>query len=298
MNIKWVIDGIEYIYNTQVKENANIRLSFNELSQKTFGLSFEKWYQDGYWQDAYIPHVLIHNDKVVSNISVNIIDLEIQGQPKRYIQIGTVMTDCKYRNRGLSRKLMEKILHDWKDKCDAIYLYANDSVLDFYPKFGFKKETEYQCFKKIVPTIGNIRKLDMTDDYDKKLLKIYYEKSNPFSMLPMLNNYGLLMFYCSSFMNDCIYYLEDIDAIVIANFDDETMICFDIFCDEDKSMDEIIAASADENCKNIILGFTPKDVSGYIVKPIDEDDSTLYILENKENIFAKRKVMFPLLSHA
>jgi len=111
MNIKWVIDGIEYIYNTQVKENANIRLSFNELSQKTFGLSFEKWYQDGCWQDAYIPHVLIHNDKVVSNISVNIIDLEIQGQPKRYIQIGTVMTDCKYRNRGLSRKLMEKILH-------------------------------------------------------------------------------------------------------------------------------------------------------------------------------------------
>lgn len=44
MNIKWLIDVIEYVYNTEVKENTNIRLSFDELSKKTFGLSFEKWY--------------------------------------------------------------------------------------------------------------------------------------------------------------------------------------------------------------------------------------------------------------
>ncbi len=298
MNIKWLIDGIEYVYNTEVKENTNIRLSFDELSKKTFGLSFEKWYQDGYWQDKYIPHVLIHNDKVVANVSVNIIDTKISGQLKRYIQIGTVMTDCDYKNKGLSRKLMDKILQDWKDKCDAIYLYANDSVLDFYPKFGFIKVKEYQYSKNIVPTIGKIRKLDMTDDSDKRLLKNYYEKSNPFSMLPMLNNYGLLMFYCSSFMKDCVYYLEDIDAIVIIDYDSETMICFDIYCDADKSMDEIIAASARGDCNNIVFGFTPKDTNVCTVKSIKDDDSTLFILGSKENIFAKHKLMLPVLSRA
>jgi len=298
MNIKWLIDGIEYAYNIEVRENTNIRLSFDELSKKTFGLSFEKWYQDGYWQDNYIPHVLIHNDKVVANVSVNIIDTKMQGQLKRYIQIGTVMTDCDYRNKGLSRKLMDKILQDWKDKCDAIYLYANDSVLNFYPKFGFIKAKEYQYSKNIVHTIGKIRKLDMTDDYDKKLLRNYYEKSNPFSMLPMLNNYGLLMFYCSSFMKDCVYYLEDIDAIVIMDYDTETMTCFDIYCDANKSMDEIIAVSARENCKNIVFGFTPKDTDGCTVKSIEDDDSTLFILGSKENIFAKHKLMLPMLSRA
>ena len=175
MNIKCIIDNIEYIYNTEVKENTNIRLSFDELSKKTFGLSFKKWYQGGYWKDTYIPHVLIHNDKVVANISINIIDVGIQGQLKRYIQIGTVMNDCEYRNKSLSRKLMDKVLQDWKDKCDAIYLYANDSVLDFYTKFGFIKAKEYQYSKNIVPIIGKIRKLDMRDDYDKKLLKDYLD---------------------------------------------------------------------------------------------------------------------------
>lgn len=298
MNIEWLIDGVEYVYNTEVKENENIRLSFDELSKKTFGLSFEKWYQDEYWQDKYIPHVLIHNDKVVANVSVNIIDTQIQGQLKRYIQIGTVMTDCDYRNKGLSRKLMDKILQDWKDKCDAIYLYANDSVLDFYPKFGFIKVKEYQYSKNIAHTIGKIRKLDMTDDFDNKLLKNYYKKSNPFSMLPMLNNYGLLMFYCSSFMKDCVYYLEDIDAIVIMDYDTEMMTCFDIYCDADKSMDEIIAVFAIEDCKNIVFGFTPKDTNSCTVKSIEDDDSTLFILGSKENIFDKHKFMLPMLSRA
>lgn len=138
----------------------------------------------------------------MANVSVNIIDIEIQEQVKRYIQIGTVMTDCNYRNKGLSRKLMDKILQDWKDKCDAIYLYANDSVLDFYPKFGFIKAMEYQ-----------------------------YSKNN----------------ICSSFMSNCIYYLEDIDTVIIVNYDGETMTYFDIYCDADKSMDKIIATSARES---------------------------------------------------
>jgi predicted GNAT family N-acyltransferase len=298
MKEKLLINDVEYTYNTEVKENTSIRLSFNELSKKTFGLSFEKWYQDGYWQDKYIPHVLILNYKVVANVSVNIIDTKVQGQLKRYIQIGTVMTDSEYRNKGLSRKLMDKVLQEWNDKCDAIYLFANDSVLDFYPKFGFVKAKEYQYSKEVVPVVGKIKKLDMTNDSDIKLLKNYYEKSNPFSMLPMLNNYGLLMFYCSSFMKDCVYYLEDIDAVVIVDYDDETMICFDIYCDENKSMDEILSVIAKENCKNVTFGFTPNDISDCMVKSFEEDDRTLFILESKENIFTKYKLMLPLLSQA
>lgn len=295
---KLLINGIEYIYCDDVKDNLSIRQSFNDLAKETFGLSFEKWYQDGYWQDKYIPHVLIHNNKVVANVSVNIIDTSLQGKLKRYIQIGTVMTDSEYRKKGLAHILMDKVLQEWKEKCDAIYLFANDSVLDFYPKFGFIKEVEYQYSKEVAPTIGKIRKLDMTNDIDIKLLKNYYKKSNPFSMLPMLNNYGLLMFYCSSFMKDCIYYLEDIDAVVIVEYDKEATTCFDIYCDENKSMDEILSVIIKEDCKNIVFGFTPNDTSDCIIKTFEEDDRTLFVLESKENIFAKYKLMLPLLSQA
>lgn len=39
----------------QVRENSPLRKSFIDLAVKTFDLSFEEWYQQGYWTDAYIP---------------------------------------------------------------------------------------------------------------------------------------------------------------------------------------------------------------------------------------------------
>ena len=43
----------ELIKNYQ--NNSALRQSFNELAQKTFGLSFESWYQNGFWRNNYIP---------------------------------------------------------------------------------------------------------------------------------------------------------------------------------------------------------------------------------------------------
>ncbi len=37
----------------QVRENNPLRKSFIDLAVKTFDLSFEEWYQQGYWTDAY-----------------------------------------------------------------------------------------------------------------------------------------------------------------------------------------------------------------------------------------------------
>ncbi len=42
----------------QVRENNPLRKSFIDLAVKTFDLSFEEWYQQGYWTDAYIPYAL------------------------------------------------------------------------------------------------------------------------------------------------------------------------------------------------------------------------------------------------
>lgn len=281
-----------------IKETKKLRDSFIELAIETFDLSFEAWYQNGYWTDKYIPYAIVDGEEIVANASVNIIDTVWDKQPKRYIQIGTVMTKMAYRNKGLSRHIMEEILRDWQDNCDAIYLFANDTVLDFYPKFGFVKETEYQCTMPIISKDGGAKKLDMSKNEDRDLLKKYYAKSNPFSALPMLNNYGLLMFYCSAFMKDCVFYCEELDAVVIAMQSNDTLICLDIYCDGNKSLFDILAAVANAQTSSAILGFTPKDISVGTINPIEGGDDTLFIFRNKDNIFAQNKVMFPSLSHA
>ena len=52
------------------------------------------------------------------------------------------MTRPGHRGRGLARRLMEEVLRDWSGRCDGMFLFANGTVLDFYPRFGFRRAAQ------------------------------------------------------------------------------------------------------------------------------------------------------------
>lgn len=292
------INGKEYKFILGTGDYDKYRMNFNALTEKTFGFNFEKWYQDGYWKNQYIPYSLMDGDVVVSNVSVNIMDFEVFGKMKRYIQLGTVMTDVDYRNQGLLKVIMEKIIVEWKDKGDLLYLFANNSVLNFYPKFGFTKLNQYQCTKLISKKgkDGFMKKLNMSDECDRALV---YNKANVlslFSKISMRGNAELIMFYCTLFMSDSIYYIKNYDAVVIANFVEDTIEVLDIFCAEEVSIDEILNFLVNENTKRVKLYFTPKETDFYIKTPLEGED-TLFVLGKDTMLLEDNRFMFPKLSH-
>lgn len=286
--------------STHIKETPAHRRSFDALAQGVFGLSFEVWYRAGYWGDQYIPYALLDGDTVVANASVSIIDTLWQGEPRRYIQLGTVMTDPAWRGQGLSKALMERILADWLPRCDAMYLYANDSVLDFYPRFGFVRAQEYGGAISVMPAKARATKLDMGSGADIALLRAHYAMSNPFSALPMLDNWGLVMFYCGSFLRDCVYYVGAHDAVVVAAWDEGALTVYDVFCGAGPALADIVGAllAEEDGAQPVKLGFALKGAPEDILSPIMEEDSTMFVHSTGENIFAAHKTMLPLLSHA
>lgn len=295
-----IIGAQPFQFDKHVSDNPALRRSFDALSQATFGLSFENWHRAGFWGDAYQPYTLSFAGRVVANASVNRVDTVWQGRKRRYIQLGTVMTDPAFRNLGLQRFLLHQIFADWLDHCDAMYLYANDSVLDFYPKFGFVKETEYQARLSLRPISQQARKLDMDKASDVAILHAHYRKSNPLSALPLLDNWGLIMFYCAQFLKDCVYCIEDRSAVVIAERDGGALLIYDVFADGGITLEEAAGAvpgGSDAACE-VRLGFAPKDAPSGGLSPLEEDDTTLFVLAEKENIFRAHETMLPLLSRA
>lgn len=288
---------MNYQLYKDVMGDASKRSAFNELAQQTFDLSFENWYQDGYWSESNIPYTLFDSHTAVSNISVNKFDVLWQGHVHHYIQLGTVMTHINYRNQGLSRFLMDEVMKDWASHQDGIFLFANKSVLDFYPRLGFEKALEYEYSTVIQTKTGTAKKLDMNTIQDRRLLEKYYKKTNPFSRLQVINNFGLLMFYCGSFMKDSIYYSPEDDAVIIANEDGEKLICFDVFCDQGKDLMNVLSSISTNKTKLAVLKFTPHENLSYQMTPLTNPDDTLFLLKGKENIFAKNKLMFPAISH-
>lgn len=118
------------------------------------------------------------------------------------------------------------------------------------------------------------------------------------SKLTMLKNVGLIMFYCTSFMSDKVYYLREHDVIVIAEFQGDALYLHDIFSSLEVDLDNIINALTNKEVKTVVLGFTPNDVENYYVNLLQDADTTLFVMNDKVDLFQNNKLMFPILSHA
>lgn len=298
--MKITLSNVEYTLLTDYRKQDKYRIALNALVKSIFGISFEDWYQSGYWNEKYIPYTLFDQDKAVANASINIMDFNVFGKRQRYIQIGTVLTDEKYRGKNLSRFLMNTIMDEWSQKCDLIYLFANKSALGMYPKFGFDPVEEYEYFKPIEKNRSGekFEKLNMDIQSNKDKLYFYAKNSIGFGKFFMQENADLVMFYCASpFMKENVFYIKSLDVIAIATFNDNQLHLLDVFGQTDVDLDKIIYSLANSSIDEVRLGFTPTNPVSYKARIFSGDD-TLFIQQNKTNLFDKNKIMFPVLSHA
>lgn len=287
---------MKYNYIEDYKDNDKMRKSLNKLTEKTFGFNFERWYSNGFWGDKFIPHSLVDGDNVIANVSTNKMDFYLDDIEKHYIQIGTVMTDKNYRGEGLSWYLIQMIIDNYKENSDGIYLFGNDSVLNFYPKFGFVKSKEYQ-YSKDICSINNIKKIQQVDISDKVKWEDFFSTvtNNVSNDRFNTNNPGLIAFWTR--WSSSVYYLVEEDTYIIADVKEDNLFIKQIVASHKVNLETVIN-SFGSDIKKVVLGFTPYDAAGYTINEYHEEDSTLFILgkdlENVEN----KKLMFPVLSHA
>ena len=297
---------MQYKFCNKIKEKKVLRDSFNELTRITFGFDFVDWYDKGHWGDEYIPHALIDNDKVISNISVNLVKFSMNGQMKKYIQLGTVMTHPEYTKKGLNGYLMNKILEMYSSEVDGIYLFANDSVLEYYPKFGFNTMDEFEYYMELscsnLKGKYKINKVDITDlsqssrIYSKIAGADLKEWTQNDSMY-MFENLGLYQFWIDMEYSDNIYYLQDIDAYVIAYIEEKQLHVVQII-GKNKVDIEKLSLSFDKEIKYVKLEFTQANRKQYKSVVKKEEDCTLFVLGKDLLDIQIEKIAFPILSHA
>lgn len=289
------------IFTNDYKNNNDLRKSFNELAILVFGINFEDWYQKGYWKDRYIPFSYVEGSKVIANVSVNLLDFVINGEKKRAIQIGTVMTHPEYRNQGLSKSLMNKVLEEYENKYDFMYLFANQNVLAFYPKFGFKPVNEYQFSMEYSAgqTEENIiRKLDGNNGKDLNFIYQFALERIPVSnRFSTDNTQELLMFYCIYVFNKNIYYIKDEEAIVIFEQEDRQLDIFDIVSKKEVNINKILSMISNQNTNQIVFHFTPDYRGMNIQGEIYKGNDVLFVKTSGNNQFPA-EVKHPLTSQA
>lgn len=283
------------------KNNEILRKSYCELANNIFGINFEEYYEKGFWSNRYIPFSYIYEDTVIANVSVNVLDLVIEGEKKKALQIGTVMTHPSYRNQGLSAALMNKVFEEYDGTYDFMYLFANKSVLDFYPKFGFKQANEYlysMDFSLNETLNANIRKLDVTNRKDRQFIYEFVSKRVPVSQIfSTENTQGIFMYYCLNVFPHDIYYLEHEDMIVVFQKEQEQIHLFDIVSKKEIEIKHILTRIADDSTRKVVFHYTPDYDNIQTNSSIFNGNEVLFVKSASRNDFPLH-IKHPIMAQA
>ena len=279
----------KFIFCKDYKEQPSLRDSFNQLAAETFGgLHFEKWYEHGYWDHRYIPYSYAVDGKIIANVSVNFLDFIIDGAKKKAIQIGTVMTHPDYRGKGLAASLMNKVIEEYEEECDFLYLFANDSVLDFYPKFGFVKVEEARFTVDALPSkASNVKKLDVQNEAHRNLMyKMAAERIATSAKLNVVNTPSLFMFYALYVFSENIYWIEEEELIIVFEEEVETIEVYDIVSNHPIDHAEALMYIPNRDNKPLQLHFTP-----------DQSVEAHATIDGSTHLFVRAKGDFTYPSH-
>ncbi|ELU5199521.1 GNAT family N-acetyltransferase [Listeria monocytogenes] len=291
---------MNYEMISDYKDNKMYRDSFNKLAESTFDINFEEWFRSGFWNDKYVCYSYIDNNEVISNVSINKMNLIYQGENYSALQIGTVMTHPNYRGQGLAKNLLNHVIAKYEDRYDFLYLFANDTVLDFYPKFGFERIEESSftvdaCNLK--KKASKLKKLNPDNKTDFQLIsRIVSERAPLSNILDVKESEDLLMFYVLIALKNELYYLEELDVIVLMEQEGTDLYVLDILSTKKLDVVEVLSYLSTKKIETIHLLFTPEK-SKYI--------DAAYIIETEDMLFVRPNVLtsenyflFPATSHA
>jgi GNAT superfamily N-acetyltransferase len=263
------------------KNNKDLRKKYYRYTQTVFpGIDFKAWYEQGCWTDNYIPFSIIEEDKIVSNVSVARMDLLVEGAPKKGIQIGAVGTLPEYRNRGLSRYLMEYVIDKYDSSSDIIFLFANETVLEFYPKFNFKPYRE-AVFKSTAIPKSNFsgRKLDLKSKPDRDIISTYLMQRGALTRKFGATGYDFItQWHLINVFPDNLLYIEDEQVIFIMSEKENQLHVWDVIFKEPIHFESAISKSIqDQNIKSILYYFPPDQLPFEYNDILEDKDSHLFV---------------------
>jgi GNAT superfamily N-acetyltransferase len=285
-------------YKEDYWDSLDLKMEFINFLLHILGLDLSLWDKMGFWDRRYRPFSYFSGNSLVSNVCVYSMDMTIRGQQCLVAQISAVGTLPEYRRKGLSYQLTQKAM-DWAQKNhDFFFLFADQEAYHLYNKCGFRQVDEY---KASISVSGNVAqsgavKLDIQIKDHVELIYSLASNREPVSDILGVSNNKLFMFWCLYYLKGHIYYIPELDILVLYKRDNRLLTIFDIVGTDIPAFAEIYPYICDEYDKTVeFLFMVDKLNPGYFERKKIEDNGTHisgdFPLENTQFIF-------PFTAHA
>jgi ribosomal protein S18 acetylase RimI-like enzyme len=265
------------------RESDLYREKYFRFVERVFdGVGFREWYARGFWDERYIPYSIILDDLIISNVSVSKMKLIVQGKAVNGIQIGAVGTLKEYRGKGYSRMLMEYVIRKYGESTDLVFLFANNSVVEFYPKFGFRRYQERVFIRDMrIDELNYMgKKLSFDSKADYQIIDNVIRKRRPLTRLFGALDYGFVTAWhiLNVYRNDLVYLSEE-DVIFILTVEGNRLHVWDVIFsnvfDFNEALKKVIS---DTKITQIVLYFPPDVLNFDYTNSIIYKDSPLFVM--------------------
>ena len=279
---KSIINQSDLVENYRDKKSLRNEY-FNFISKLFPSADFKEWYAKGFWNDKYNPVSIINDGRIISNVSAMQMNIIVEEKIYNGLQIGAVGTIPEYRNNGLSRILMEYVIEKYSNDSDIFLLFANETVLDFYPKFGFKRFEEKVFISELnIPKAKfAARKLDIQNEADYSLLQGLLNNRTEITKIFGAKDYGsITMWHVLNIHRNNLYYLQDEDSILIMKEKNKQLHIYEIICKEYLDINSVLPKVIKSQEIKYIKFYFPPDQLNYSYNKIIIEDEGLFVLSN------------------
>jgi predicted N-acetyltransferase YhbS len=262
-----------YTLRTNYRDQQAYRDAYFRFTPRVFnGVSFAPWYEKGGWNEHYQAFSLFDGDDIVANVAVSTLTLLLEGQRARGIQFSAVGTLPAYRRQGLARQLMTHVLSHYEASTDLFFLFANSTVLDFYPKFGFRLVQDYE-FLAQMPALDShpvARVLDPHNAEDWALLTHYAHHRLPVSQVFSATDDGHVFLYHALSKPYTLCHIEPLDTVMVYDVQDDVLHIYDVVSPHECDFLAVLGALRLPDVTWIRLHFTP-DLIGLSTQAVARD---------------------------
>ena len=113
----------------------------------------------------------------------------------------------------------------------------------------------------------------------------------------MVENPGLIFFYASQFLRDCVYYDPGLDVWAIAEVENGSLLLHEVYSSRPVELNAVIAAFGTE-INRVTLGFSPADPTDFTCRELREEDTTFFVKGPLWTPFMEKRLRIPTLAHA
>lgn len=286
-------------FRSRYWDDRPAREAFQRFLIDIHGLDLGLWERRGFWDhEGYLPFSLFDGDLVVASLCVYSLRGVIDGEPRRIGQFSGVGTAPELRRRGLNRWLTERALANLGPTHDGFFLFSAPDAVPFYRRCGFAPLMQRAAVIRVDAPLARpgARCLDLDRAADLDLLVSLARERTPVSRVLGVHSTNLLMFHVLYAFRDRVWYLPDLDVVVLFGVADGRLTLVDVIGREMPTFADLHPYLPAESHREVRFGFAPDRLDVHVDETVALEDDHTHVWPGLT--LPRGEPMFPHTAHA